>query len=392
MIKKITQVGPGAGLENLVSGCRGVFNEPVEKFARDLSDYFYPEKIYLLNSGLAAFYIILETVKNLSSKKEVILPAYTAPSMVLPVLKANLKPVLCDIAKDNFNVDLNSISEIITKDTLCIVPTHLFGIPVSGIEDMKERFQGIFIIEDCAQSLGSTINGKKTGCFSNAGFTSFNRGKNLSTYGGGCIFTGSFELGEKVKAGIDSLAEQAIFSKSILPLKLTAFSLAVNPYMYGLFHLIISRFKDNQVPENFYSRKYSNFQAGVGKSLLDKIDGFSEKRYNNGMFLAEKLYGLKEIIVPVTSKEAKPAFNRFPVLFKNLELRQKIKNALWASGFDTSFMYLKPLHHIFDLGNRKEDFPNANYLAEHLLTLPVHPLLGKDDMERIIQVIKKAAG
>lgn len=389
MVSKITQIGTKITFEDLFSGYKSIFIDQGENFIRELSGYLPSRYVFLVSSGTAACYIILQVLKETSSKKEVILPAYTASTVALAVLKAKLRPILCDISLEDFNINLDILPEIVTKDTLCIIPVHMFGIPVYGIEGLNKRIPDVFIIEDCAQSLGSKIKEKNTGSFCDIGFLSFNRGKNLSTYGGGCIFTNSEKLAEKIKIELNKLEEQSTFSKFSLLFKMIALSLAVRPRIYGILYPAISRFKDNQVPEKFSVEKYTNFQAGVGLSLLERIDKFSAKRYQNGIVLINGLVDIKDIIAPSISKNAEPAFSRLPIVFKDLKRREKAEKRLWKAGIDTSRMYLRPIHHIFDLGYKKEDFPNATYVAERLLTLPTHPLIDEKIIIKMIDVIRK---
>lgn len=389
MLRKISLIGAQTRFSELVSCYKSIFINQEEDFAKSISDYLPSGYVYLAGSGTASFYIILKTLKEFSVKKEVILPAYTAPAVVLPVLEAGLRPVLCDISFSDFNIDLNLLSGVITEDTLCIVPTHIFGIVVSGIEKLRQRMQKIYIVEDCAQAMGSMLSGKNVGSFCDIGFLSFNRGKNLSTYGGGCIFTNSGELAEKMNIHLYGLKERNTFLRFILPFKMMSFSFAVRPYVFGPFYNIVSHFKDNKVPVSFCVERYTNFQANLGLNQLKKIEWFSKRRYENGITLINGLSGIKGIMVPVISKDIRPAFNRLPVLFKNLDLREKAEKALFRAGIDTSRMYLKPIHHIFNLGYKKEDFPNAIYFAERVLTLPVHPYLRGQDINKIISIIKE---
>lgn len=388
MIKKISQLGMRITFSDLYSGYKGIFAEQKKEFIRALSDYLSVKYVYLLNSGTSAFYLILEALKRLSSKREVILPAYTAPAMVLPVLKAGLKPILCDISLNDFNMDLDLLPQIINPDTLCVVPAHMFGVPVSSTDKIKERFSNIFVVEDCAQSFGTKIQEKNTGIFGDMGFLSFNRGKNLPTYNGGCVFTNSQRLSETINIETDKLEEQSGFLNFMLPFKMTALSLAIRPAIYGMFYPLISGFKDNRVPNDFLVNKYTSFQSGVGISLLKRIDEFSQDRYRNGMTLINGLRDIKEVMLPNISKEKKPAFNRLPVVIKDFILREEIKKVLLKNGIDISYMYLRPIHHVFDLGYKKEDFPRATYFAEHLLTLPTHPLLTDKDLDNIIGTIR----
>jgi len=388
-IKKIAQIGIKINLLDILSGYQGIFKNSQKDFQNLLADYFSSKYIYFTNSGTCAFYLILSTLKKISSKKEVILPAYTAPAVVLAVLKAGLKVVLCDISLKDFNLDLELLLQKINPDTLCVVPTHLFGIVNLGIDSLKEKIPQVYIIEDCAQSFGSKIKEKHTGTFSDVAFLSFNRGKNLPTYGGGCIITNSLNLKESIEEEIEKLEKQNIFFKFFLPFKIFAFSQAMKPFIYGALYPVIAKFKDQHVPEDFSLRKFTNFQAGVGLSLFKRILSDIEKRYLNGMFLLKHLSQIKEIILPYIPQDSQPAFSRFPLLFKNLELKEKVKKALEKSGIDTSYMYLRPLHHIFPLGYQNDDFPNANYLAKHLLVLPVHPLVKEEDLLKMVKIINK---
>jgi len=388
MLRKIPQAGTRITILDLLSGFKSIFVDQEKNFIEALSDYLPSRYVFLVSSGKTACYIILQALKSFSSKKEVILPAYTAPGVILPVLKANLKPVLCDISMADFNIDLDLLPKIVTKDTLCVVPAYMFGVAVSGIENLKARMPDIFVVEDCAQSMGSRVGGRNSGCFSDIGFLSFNRGKNLPTYGGGCIFTDSKEIAKKIETEIGKLKKQRTFFKLMLPFKLIALSLAARPFIYGTLYPIISHFKDNQIPEGFSIGRYTGFQAGVGLSLLTKIEEFSEKRYQNATTVMKGLADIKDITIPHIRKEARCAFNRLPVVFKSQDLMIKVEKALWKTGIDTSRMYLKPIHHIFGLGYKAEDFPNANYFAQRVLTLPVHPLVEQEDLDKIIDVFR----
>ncbi|MDO8969930.1 MAG: DegT/DnrJ/EryC1/StrS family aminotransferase, partial [Saprospiraceae bacterium] len=102
--------------------------------------------------------------------------------------------------------------------------------------------------------------------------------------------------------------------------------------------------------------------------------------------------GLKQapqIMVPQISSDTCPAFNRLPVVFRDIKKRDRVEKKLWQAGIETSRMYLKPLHHMFDLGYTWGNFPNAVYLAGHLLTLPTHPLLRKADVGAMISIIRE---
>lgn len=391
MLKKMPIVGCPIGLQNLSFGLLSIFKQTCQGQLSDaLSKLLNRKYIYFTNSGTSSFYTILKILKDRKGEDEVIVPAYTALSLIIAIKKAGLKPVLCDISLDDFNMDVNLLPAIVSEQTLCIIGIHMFGIVSKELETLKRRFSDIFIIEDGAQSMGSKINSAFVGSLADVSFFSFNRGKNIPTYGGGCITTDSQVLAEKIIEEEESIKGPAMRQKVLIAFKILALSLAVRPFVYGLGYRFICRFKDVTPPKDFEVKRYSDFQAAVALSLLKRIEDFSEKRYNNGIKLIEGLRDIRGIVLPKISENTRPAFNRLPVVFEDSERRESVGKALFKAGIETSRMYFKPIHHMIDLGYKKEDFPIANYFAQGLLTLPVHPLLTDNHLNIIIEVIKNA--
>lgn len=393
MLSRVPVVGLPINCADLLDGFMHTHKESVsQKFSLVLSQFIQSKYVYLTNSGTSSFYTILEVLKENSKKKEIIMPAYTAGSLIVGVIKAGLKPVLCDICLEDFNLDRNSLLTAISQNTLAVVCVHMFGIGINNIEELRKEIPSdIFLIEDCAQAMGSKLKGKQVGSFGDISLFSFNRGKNLATYGGGFSSTNLEELAKRVEEKTQKLVEQNLIFKFLIPFKILALSLAVRPFIYGLGYPIISQFEHVSPLKSFTVKKITNFQASVGLALLKKMEQFSKKRYQNGLFLIERLKDIEGIILPRIPQDSHPAFNRLPILFKDLDRREKIEKRLWKAGIETSRMYLSPLHYTFNLGYKKEEFPKAVYLAEHLLTLPVHPLVKREDLLRMIDIIKSGS-
>lgn len=391
--KRIPPVGTPITLENLREGFKSLNSRRVyiKEFQDSLANSLGSKYCICTSSGKAAFYVILKCLSRLLTKKEVILPAYTDAGLILVIQKAGLKTVLCDISLETFNLDTALLSRVISEETLAIVPVHMFGLACEIGPILKiVRGKNIFVIEDCAQAWGTSIDAKMVGTLGDIGFYSFNRGKNLPTYSGGGIITDSEELADLIKKEVKLVKEPNIFFRLSFPIKLTGLSLVVRPQVYGLFYSFIAPFKSDNLPRSFAVLKYTNFQAAIGLSLLRRIDEFSKRRYDNGLTLINGLKDIDGIILPKIAPLSIPAFNRLPILFKDLNKREKIEKNLWRARIQTSQMYLNPLHHRFDLGYKKDNFPNAIYFAWHLLTLPVHPLVKQEDLLRMIDIIRTA--
>ena len=391
MLKKVPIVGNPIDIKDLSIGFLSLLRREYQiELGSKFSELLNTKYVYFTDSGTSSFYTVLKILKKEKEKNEVILPAYTASSLIIAIQKAGLKPVLCDISPRDFNMDANLLSDLVSKHTLCILSAHMFGIVDNELLRLKERFPDIFVVEDCAQSLGSEINGKLVGNLADIGILSFTRGKNLPTYGGGCIVTNSEKIASKIVTQIKKIKGQVLSQRILIPFKIIALSLAIRPLIYGLGSPFFSRFKDVKPPADFEVKEYTNFQAAVALSLMDKIETYSKKRYANGLRLIEGLKGIEDIKLPEIPENTQPAFNRFPIVFEDIEKMERVEKELDRDGIDTARMYLKPLHHIFDLGYKKEEFSIASRFAERLLTLPVHPLMTDSQLNKIVETIKNA--
>jgi perosamine synthetase len=391
MLRQVSQVGEDYSLKDFLAAGAGMFTGPEPGLAQDLARYLSLRNIFFVNSGMAAFQLILGALQQLSRNKEVILPAYTAPSLVPIIQSCGLRPVLCDINLADFNIDLDLLPQAVSADTLCIVPTYLFGLGIKGVQDLKKKYPGIFIVEDCAQSMGTVIGGKPSGSFSDISFFSFNRGKNLPTYGGGFIATNSDPLAQLLKEKTSALPRPGLLSGALLPVKMVLFALAVRPVLHYWGYPLISFFKERPVPPGEKPTGYSGFQAGMARSLMRRAEELTRQRYRKGMKLVTGLSACPGLIVPSIPAGTIPAFSRVPVIFKEIAAKEKAKKMLARAGIDTSSMYGQPLHHIFALGYGPADFPQADYCAERILTLPVHSLVREEDIKNMVRIIKETA-
>jgi dTDP-4-amino-4,6-dideoxygalactose transaminase len=359
------------------------------KFISVLRGRVHSENIYLTSSGIASFYIILMAMKKMSHKTEVLLPAYTAGSLVTAVLKAGLRPVLYDVCPEDFNPDEGSLFKVISDKTLAVLGVHLFGICIRDIERLRKRMPAdTFLIEDCAQASGSMIGEKYVGSFGDAGFFSFNRGKNIPLGGGGCIVTDNEKLASEIEKILEGLKDETWFREALAFFKVIIVRLGTDPLIYGIGSPIISNFKDTTPSQDFPVGGISYFQSGLGAILAERAEGFFLKRYNNGMRLISALEDVKGLTVPRIPGNTRPAFNRFPILFETTKAREEAAEILWHNGIEASSMYSKPVHHMFDIGYKKEDFPNAGSIARRLLTLPVHPSVDGKILEKMAELIR----
>jgi len=342
-----------------------------------------------MDSGIAAFYLILEALKTLSPRTEIVLPAYTAGSLVVAVRKAGLKPVLCDVSLRDYNADEECLSQAVGGNTLAVAAVHMFGIPLGYIETLRGRIPaGVYLIEDCCQAMGSRVKDKQAGSFSDVCFFSFNRGKNLPANNGGCIAARTSTLEQAIRNVAATVALPGAFDWCGAFLKNLLFSIGTRPFVYGMASAFAQGFRETAPPRDLDARQMGNFQSALCLRSLRRADSLFMARYRNGMELLGGLKGARGLRLPVIREDLWPVFNRFPILLEDEHRISETRKILWDKGIETSNMYAKPLHHMFDLGYGKDDFPNARYLARHLLTLPVHPGVGSAHIRTIINTLR----
>ncbi len=363
----------------------------IEEFEQNFAKYMGSNHAFSFNKCTTSIYIFLKALKKLSNRQEVVIPAYTVPTLVLPIRKAGLKPVLCEVSLDTFTMDFERLPDVINDNTLCVLPIYHYGFPYEIDSLLKLASEkGFFVLEDAAQAPGAMLDDKKVGTLGDAGCFSLCRGKNFSTFNGGMLVTNSDKLAKIIREESDLLPEQEFSFRMKIPFILTAYSLVTRPLIYGPFFKLIAPFKHTTVHDSFEPKQYSDFQAIIGLGLLKRLDKLNEIRLEKGMTLYNALKDNGHILLPKITKNSTPVFNHLPIIFKETKTMERVQAELWEKGIDTGRMYLKPVHHLYDLeyDRQKELFPNALYMAERLLTLPSHPYLDGNSIENIIGVFK----
>ncbi|NND85879.1 MAG: DegT/DnrJ/EryC1/StrS family aminotransferase, partial [Nitrosopumilus sp.] len=170
----------------------------VQEFEKSASSFVKSKYAIAVNSGTAALQAALCAL-DIKKGDEVIVPSFTFVATANAVISTGAKPVFADILKENYTLDPNDIKKKISKKTRAIIPVHLYG-NIADIEKLSEisKKNNIPIIEDAAQSLGSTYKGKHTGTFFEMGCYSMYPAKVMTSGEGGFIVTNNKKLRDKL--------------------------------------------------------------------------------------------------------------------------------------------------------------------------------------------------
>ena len=161
---------------------------------------------YFVNSGRSALYLLLISLDR-DYRDEIILPSYTCVVIPNAIRFAGYKVVYCDIEEQTYNIDVNKLSDLISKKTKAIIHQYTYGIP-NNIDFVKEicNNSNILFIEDCAHALGSEYKNMYTGTFGDAAFFSLQKTKMVTTYTGGILTVNNENINRSVKKNFNDLA------------------------------------------------------------------------------------------------------------------------------------------------------------------------------------------
>ncbi|MDI7240546.1 DegT/DnrJ/EryC1/StrS family aminotransferase [Providencia huaxiensis] len=182
-----------------------IMGKELENFEASFANYCGTKYAIGVANGLDALTLVLRAWKELGKIKagdEVIVQANTYIASVLAITENDLVPILVEPDENSYNLSIENIKQAITNKTKVILPVHLYGqiSPMPEIMALAKQYN-LLVLEDCAQSHGAMIGGKKCGNWGDAAGFSFYPGKNLGALGdAGAISTNDDELANTLKA------------------------------------------------------------------------------------------------------------------------------------------------------------------------------------------------
>ncbi|MCL4493071.1 MAG: aminotransferase class V-fold PLP-dependent enzyme [Nitrospirae bacterium] len=387
-----TPIGPSS----LLHGLAGLFmgRKYLKKLEEEVKEHFGTNHVFFVSSGKAALTVILKALKSLSPGREtVLIPAYTCFSVPSAIVTAGLKVSLCDIDPSTFDFDYTSLEDAMDKETLCVLSTHLFGIPsdtdrINGI--CKDR--GIFVVEDAAQAMGGRVlhgeyKGRMLGTVGDAGLFSLSRGKNITCGSGGIIITGSGHIAGAISKAYSSIGNPGTMETAREFLKALALSLFIHPSLFWMPSGMPSlKLGAAGSCDDFPIKRLSGMQAGLLNIWRDQLEKSNRIRSANARYFTGQLQMRSYGSAPIP-------LLRLPVIMKTKEARDRISGLSSGKGLGITRMYACPVNEMGGLREQFEgrSFPSASRVAENLLTIPTHHLLSERDKKNIRALFEDAA-
>lgn len=358
-----------------------------KRLEQSVKDHFGVRDAFFLSSGKAALALILLALGDLTKKTRVVIPAYTCFSVPSSIAKVGLEIVPCDVDAETFDFDYDELKRKVTDATLCVVATHLFGIP-ANIERLREVCRGkdVFLVEDAAQAMDGDYKGTKLGTLGDVGFFSLGRGKNITCGAGGIIVTDNAQIASALGRHYAELKDSFLGEDLRNFLEVSLMSLFIRPSLYWIpAAMPFLKLGQTFYYTDFPIRTLSSRRAALLWNWRDRLTEANSMRAQNA----------SEISGGITKANASSRYLpylRFPFLAPDRQTRDSIHAGSQAAGLGISLMYPTPVHEIEELKSAfsRDGFPGATRIAETLLTLPTHHLLNAKDKEAIVDFLAGA--
>ena len=371
------------------------------RLERKFCEYMQARWAISFDSGRSGFYAILKCLE-IKDYDEVILQAFTTVALPNVIGWCGAKPVFVDIEEKTFNIDPLKIEEKITEKTKAIVVQHTFGNSAEIDEIMAiAKKHNLYIIEDCAHSLGAEYKGKKTGTFGDAAFFSFGRDKVISSVAGGMVVTNNNKLGEKIKKFREQMPypQKSLIIRQLLHPIIT-FKASRVYYFFGIGKIMMFAVNKLKMLPRAYTRKEKknikgeNFPAKMPNALaaialhqMKLINEFNNHRIKIANLYKKDLENNLKIILPETTSESKDIFLWYTIQVENKkELIKKAQKKHIILG-DWFPQVIGPAEvNLEKSGYQKGDCPIAEKVSSRCVNLPTHYRINEKDAEKVIKI------
>jgi perosamine synthetase len=322
----------------------------VQEFEEQFARFCGVQHAIATSSGTTALLTAL-LAHRIGAGDEVITSPFTFVASANSILSAGATPVFVDIEEESYNIDPALIEEKITSRNRAIMPVHLYGYPcdMDRIMDLARR-HNLVVIEDACQAHGAAIRGQKVGSYGTGCF-SFYPSKNMTTAEGGMITTQDDEVAERAR-------------------------LIRNHGQSQLYHHVASG----------YNFRMTELQAALGLVQLEKLPSWNRRRIENASYLTERL---SNVVTPRVKEGYEHVFHQYTVRVNHD--RDGALEKLTQAGIGARVYYPLPVHQqplYVELGF-DDSLPVAERMSREVLSLPVHPGLTPEELDKIATEVSK---
>jgi dTDP-4-amino-4,6-dideoxygalactose transaminase len=346
-----------AAVERVLASQQLVLGSEGSALERELAEFCGVAHGIGVASGTDALILALRAC-NVYAGDEVLIPTLTFVATGSAVSALGARPVFADVDRVTLNMDMADVRRRITPRTKAIIAVHLHGL-AADMDALREiaKEHRLPLIEDNAQAIGATYKGRRTGSLGDIACISFYPTKNLGAAGdGGMIVTDSPELDARVR----TLRNHGQSSRYIST-------------------------------EPGWNSRLDEIQAAVLRVKLRHLRDWQKARRENAAKYTKLLSGISAIGTPVVPQGCEHVFHQYTIRSNRRDALQKFlsERKIGSTIYYPVPLHLQPLY--AGLGHKAGDFPNAEHVANEILSLPMYPELTSDKIERVAATIAEFA-
>jgi len=343
-------------IEKVLTNGDLILRKDVEDFENSIAAFLNVKYGIGVNSCTDALILSLKAV-GIKPGDEVITVAHTFVATIEPIIHCGATPILIDVA-DDYNMDTDKLEKAITPRTKAIIPVHFNGrlCDMQRLMPIAQKYN-LFVIEDAAQALGATVDGRKGGSFGISGCFSFYPAKLLGTAGdGGLVCTSDEEFAEKIRLLRDH--GRPSYDKTVHA-------------CYG------------------FTSRLHNLQAAILNVRFKRVPQWIERRREIAKLYHSGLSGITSIKLPSAPERDGRFFDVYQNYVLRAQKRDELASYLTDNGIENIVSNPIPVHHQQTLGLSHFQLPNTEQLAKEVISIPLIPELTDQQVNYVIQTISK---
>lgn len=356
----------------------------VERFEQAVAEYAGAAHAVATSSCTTAMHVVVAAL-GLGAGDEVIVPAFTWISTANVVEYQGAKPVFVDVDLATYNLDPAGLEDAITARTVGIIPVHLFGLAadMDAVLGVARR-HSLWVLEDCACSLGGLYGDAHTGTIGDAGCFSFHPRKSITTGEGGMIVSARDDFAGLCRSLRDHGASRSDFER----------------------HSEDGAFMLSRYDHLGYNVRLTDIQGALGCAQMERLDWILEQRRRAARYYDERLAELDWLVAPTVPEGRVHGYQAYVPFFQpeepslaNVDELHHRRNGLMAElerrGIATRQGTHAAAHQGYyreKYGIRPEDLPNAHLADLLTLALPLYAQLTESEQDQVVEELGAAFG
>jgi len=324
----------------------------VRAFESEFSEYCGTDHGIATSNGTTALHTAFHSI-GLGEGDRILTTPFSYIASANAIRLAGAEPVFEDIDPETYNLDPDLVEQRLERDgdIDAILVVHLYGLPcdMQRFQEIVDEY-GVALIEDAAQAHGAMYDGQRVGTFGDAACFSFYPTKNMTTGEGGMVTTDRDDVAKAARRFVN--------------------------------HGRSDRYEHVELGHNF---RMTSIEAAIGRAQLERLPEYTRQRQENAATLTRGLEGTA-VSPPVEPSDRKHVYHQFTV---RTQQREKVIDLLENNDIGYGVYYPTPIHRQEAYDSWNHDAPVAEQTSESVLSLPVHPNVSTNDLDRIVSVLEE---